>query len=89
MLAYLDHAERHYRSPDDKPTSELSEVKVVIRALRELYAATPAANMVSIFGWSSSPTTTIVAGESPQRHTVCQGRAGTGDGSRKPHRRKG
>jgi hypothetical protein len=46
MLAYLDHAERHYRTPAGKPTSELFEVKVVIRALRELYADTP----VSEFG---------------------------------------
>jgi integrase len=45
-LAYLDHAERHYRAPDGKPTSELFEAKVVIRALRDLYADTP----VSEFG---------------------------------------
>ncbi len=41
LLAYLDHAERHYRTPDGKPTSEIYEVRVVIRALRELYADTP------------------------------------------------
>jgi len=41
MLAYLDHAERHYRTPDGKPTSEIYEVRVVIRAVRELYADTP------------------------------------------------
>lgn len=43
MVAYLDHAERHYRGPDGKPTSELNEVKLVLRALRALYAETPAA----------------------------------------------
>lgn len=32
LLAYLDHAERHYRTPDGEPTSEIYEVRVVIRA---------------------------------------------------------
>lgn len=32
LLAFLDHAERHYRGPDGKPTSEIYEVKVVVRA---------------------------------------------------------
>ena len=41
LLAYLEHAERHYRTPDGKPTSEVYEVKLVVRALRELYADTP------------------------------------------------
>ncbi len=36
------HAERHYRTPDGKTTSELSECKLVIRALRELYGDEPA-----------------------------------------------
>ena len=43
LLAYLDHAERHYRGHDGKPTSEIYEVKVVVRAFRELYADTPVA----------------------------------------------
>jgi integrase len=43
LLAYLDHAERHYRTPDGKHTSEIYEVRVVIRALRELYADKPVA----------------------------------------------
>jgi integrase len=43
LLAYLEHAERHYRTPDGKPTSEVYEVKLVVRALRELYADTPVA----------------------------------------------
>ena len=46
LLAYFDHAERHYRGPDGVPTSEIYEVKIVVRALRELYATTP----VSQFG---------------------------------------
>lgn len=46
LLAYLDFAERHYRTPDGKSTSEIYEVRVVIRAVRELYADTP----VSEFG---------------------------------------
>jgi len=46
LLAFLDHAEQHYRTPDGKPTSEIYEVRVVIRVLRELYANTP----VSEFG---------------------------------------
>jgi integrase len=41
LLAYLGHAEQHYRSPDGEPTSELYEIKIVIRVLRELYADTP------------------------------------------------
>jgi integrase len=44
LVAYLDHAERHYRTPDGQPTSEIYEVKLVIRALRELYADTPIAS---------------------------------------------
>jgi len=43
LLAYLDHAEQHYRTVDGKPTSEIYEVRVVIRAVRELYADTPVA----------------------------------------------
>lgn len=43
LLAYLDHAERHYRTPDGRHTSEIYEVKIVIRALRELYGDTPVA----------------------------------------------
>lgn len=43
LLAHLDHAERHYRTPDGKPTGEIREVRVVTRALRELYADKPVA----------------------------------------------
>src|SRR5207253_10921009 len=38
LLAYLEHAEQHYSTPDGKHTSEIYEVKIVVRALRELYA---------------------------------------------------
>ena len=38
LLKYLDHAERHYLGHDGKHTSEIYEVRVVIRAVRELYA---------------------------------------------------
>jgi integrase len=43
LLAFLDHAERHYRGHDGKPTSEFRECKLVVRTLRELYADKPAA----------------------------------------------
>ena len=41
--AYREHAERHYRDPDGKPTSEIREVKLVVKALREAYGELPAA----------------------------------------------
>jgi integrase len=43
LLAYLDHAERHYRRPDGTTTSEFQECKLVVRTLREMYAERPAA----------------------------------------------
>lgn len=46
LSAYLDFAERHYRDAAGNPTSKLNEVKLVIRSIRELYAALP----VSEFG---------------------------------------
>lgn len=43
LLAFLKHAEGHYRGAEDgKPTSELREYKLIIRSLRELYGPTPA-----------------------------------------------
>lgn len=42
LLAYLPHAERHYRK-DGKPTSELHLVKDAMRLLRLHYGMTPAA----------------------------------------------
>jgi integrase len=43
LLVYLHQAEKHYRGPDGKPTSEVRETRLVVRALRELYAALPVA----------------------------------------------
>jgi integrase len=43
LFAFLEHAERHYRLPDGELTSEIYEVRVVVRALRELYADKPVA----------------------------------------------
>lgn len=39
--AYFTHAAAHYRGPDGLPTSEMAEVKLVVRALRETYGAEP------------------------------------------------
>lgn len=43
LAAYLTHAERHYRKPDGSQTSELREHKLVMKALRENYGETAAA----------------------------------------------
>ena len=43
LLAYLDHAERHYRRGDGTPTHEVVEYKLVCRLIRGLYAELPAA----------------------------------------------
>ncbi|HEV3436827.1 MAG TPA: hypothetical protein VG122_05685, partial [Gemmata sp.] len=40
MLAYIEHAEQHYRGPEGKPTGETQHVKVVCRYVRELYGHT-------------------------------------------------
>src|SRR5438132_884618 len=40
ILAFLPHAERHYRHPDGRPTSELEDVKLSIRPLKALYGFT-------------------------------------------------
>jgi len=36
LLAYLDHAEQHYRGPDGLPSDELRHVKTACRRVREL-----------------------------------------------------
>jgi integrase len=41
LVGYLDHAEKHYRGLDGQPTSKLTEVKIVLRSLRQLYAELP------------------------------------------------
>lgn len=43
MLAYMEHAGRHYRTAEGEPTSEWRECKLMVKTLRELYADTPAA----------------------------------------------
>jgi integrase len=44
LLAFLDHAEQHYRRADGTQTHEVDEYKLVIRFVRELYGETPAAD---------------------------------------------
>jgi integrase len=41
-LAFLRHAEQHYRHPDGTPTSEMAGVKASLRPLLALYGHTPA-----------------------------------------------
>jgi integrase len=41
-LAFLDHCNTYHRRPDGSPTNEVSEYKLSIRPLRELYGMTPA-----------------------------------------------
>ncbi|VTU00965.1 catalytic phage domain protein : Integrase, catalytic core, phage domain protein OS=Rhodopirellula sallentina SM41 GN=RSSM_06627 PE=4 SV=1: Phage_integrase [Gemmataceae bacterium] len=43
LLAFLSHAERHYRDPDGNLTTEYREYTRVARHLRELYGPAPAA----------------------------------------------
>ena len=43
LLAFLDHAERHYRDPDGNLTTEVNELKLSIAPVRELYGLIPAA----------------------------------------------
>ena len=43
LLAFLTHATRHYHRDTGEPSSELRECKLVVKALRELYADLPAA----------------------------------------------
>jgi integrase len=44
LLAFLRFAEQHYRYGDGSPTNELSDYKLSLRPLRELYGHTPAAS---------------------------------------------
>ena len=44
LLAYRLHADKHYRGLDGKPTSEIHQVSIVIRAIRGLYGDDPAAS---------------------------------------------
>jgi integrase len=42
LLAYIEHAEKHYCGPDGHPTREAQHIKVVCRYVRELCGHTPA-----------------------------------------------
>jgi integrase len=42
LLAYIEHAERHYRGLDGTTTGETQHVKLVCRYVRELYGLIPA-----------------------------------------------
>lgn len=42
LLAYVRHAERHYRAPDGGSTAEIGHIKVITRHVRALYGPTPA-----------------------------------------------
>src|SRR5262249_33992020 len=41
LLAFWEHARRHYRRPDGTPTSEIHNYRLAIRVTRELYGRTP------------------------------------------------
>jgi integrase len=41
LLAFWKHAELHYRHPDGTPTSEIHNLRQVVRVTRELYGLTP------------------------------------------------
>lgn len=43
LLAYIEFAEGHYRHADGRATSELYEVKIVVKAIREMYGERPVA----------------------------------------------
>lgn len=42
LLAFWEHAQRHYRRADGTPTNEVKEYRLVSKAVRELYGHTPA-----------------------------------------------
>jgi integrase len=42
LLAYLEHAQVYYRHPDGRPTTEVKEIRLSLRPLRELFALSPA-----------------------------------------------
>ena len=42
LLAFIRHAENHYRRPDGSQTPEVGEYKALSRTVRELYGNTPA-----------------------------------------------
>jgi integrase len=44
MLAFVRHAEQHYRRPDGTTTNELNECKAALKPLKELYGSLPVAD---------------------------------------------
>jgi integrase len=42
ILAYWRHVEHYYRHPDSTPTTEVRNIKIALRRLRQLYGQTPA-----------------------------------------------
>jgi hypothetical protein len=42
ILAYVRHADKHYRKPDGQPTRQLELVRLAMRPLKELYGLTQA-----------------------------------------------
>jgi integrase len=42
LVGFLEHADRHYRHPDGKPTSEVWSFRLVAKPLKELFAYLPA-----------------------------------------------
>jgi integrase len=48
LLAYWQHAQKYYRHPDGRPTTEIANLKPPLRRLRELYADKPAADLDSL-----------------------------------------
>ncbi len=42
LVAFMEWAVTHYRTPDGKPTTEIGELKWSLRPLKELYGDTPA-----------------------------------------------
>lgn len=41
LVGFLEHADRHYRHPDGKPTSEIWSYRLVAKPLKELFAYLP------------------------------------------------
>jgi hypothetical protein len=43
LLAFMDWAATHYRTPSGEPTTEIGELNLSLRPVRELYGTTPVA----------------------------------------------
>ncbi len=43
LLAFVKHADQHYRRPDGTPTNEINEYRQTLRVVRDHYGLTPAA----------------------------------------------